>query len=167
MLRIVLPTLIMMLLLGQWLVLSFNEPTSWQHSHGHLPASEVIAYGLYCMHARHLGWFHSSMHLLVCYPTAWHGADLDTRLAQALAAVPQLADEPELSHASVGLTDKLLGAGQYGQTMLVSFWFFPLLYGHLHICCMATNIILGEKQVHTLSGSCRQLAAELKHQALL
>ncbi|DBB04383.1 hypothetical protein WJX77_002044 [Trebouxia sp. C0004] len=45
-------------------------------------------------------------------------SDPDTRLAQALAAVPQLADEPELSHASVGLTDKLLGAGQYGQTML-------------------------------------------------
>ena len=103
-----------------------------------------------------------------CYDlTAWHGADLDTRLAQALAAVPKLADEPELSHALVGLTHKLLGAGQYGQTMLVSFRGFPLLYGCLYTCCMATNIILGKKRVHTLLGSCQQLVAELKHQALL
>lgn len=60
------------------------------------------------------------MHLLLCYPMAWHGADLDTRVAQAPAAVLQLADEPELSHALVGLTDKLLSVDQYGQTMLVS-----------------------------------------------
>ena len=97
----------------------------------------------------------------------WHGADLDTRLAQALAAVPKLADEPKLSHALLGLTDKLLGPGKYGQTLLVSFWGFPLLYGCLYICCMATDIMLGKKQVHALLRSCQQLAAEPRHQALL
>ncbi len=117
--------------------------------------------------AWHLVWLNSLMQLLFCYPAALHGADLDTRPAQAPAAVPQLGDEPELSHESVGLTDKLLSVDQYGQTMLVSCWGTPLLYGHLHICCMATDTILDEKQVHALSGSCRQLAAELKHQALL
>lgn len=66
--------------------------------------------------------------MLFCYPTALHGADLDTRAAQASAAVPHLDDEPELSHKSVGLTDKLLSVDQYGQTLLVSFWGFPLLY---------------------------------------
>ncbi len=43
--------------------------------------------------------------------------------AQAFAAVPSLASEPELSHAQVGLTDSLLGDGQYGQTLLVSYHF--------------------------------------------
>ncbi len=66
--------------------------------------------------AWHLVWFRP----LFCYPTALHGADLDTRPAQAPAAVPQLGDEPELSHELVGLTDKLLSVDQYGQTMLVS-----------------------------------------------
>ncbi|KAL0051615.1 hypothetical protein WJX82_010764 [Trebouxia sp. C0006] len=36
------------------------------------------------------------------------------------SAVPSLASEPELSHAQVGLTDSLLGDGQYGQTLLGS-----------------------------------------------
>lgn len=40
--------------------------------------------------------------------------------AQAFAAVPSLASEPELSHAQVGLTDSLLGDGQNGQTLLGS-----------------------------------------------
>ena len=31
------------------------------------------------------------------------------------------ASEPELTHEELGLTDKLLGNGQFGQTLLVSF----------------------------------------------
>ena len=43
------------------------------------------------------------------------GYKADTRLAPAVAAISQLGDEPEVSHIFVGLTDKLLGAGQYAK----------------------------------------------------
>ena len=98
------------------------------------------------------------MQLLLCYPTAWHGADLDTRVAQAPAAVPQLADEPELSHALVGLTDKLLSVHQYGQTILVTFG-PPPLPSCVAMCTFVTWQLIsycGDKYIHCqdLVGSC-------------
>ena len=61
--------------------------------------------------------------LMGCNSTTLIGQSHIWHKAQAFAAVPSLASEPELSHAQVGLTDSLLGDGQYGQTLLVSYHF--------------------------------------------
>ncbi len=49
------------------------------------------------------------------------GANVAHGQVDAVGTIPPLVDEPELSYEDVGLTDNLLGNGQYGQTLLVSF----------------------------------------------
>ena len=44
----------------------------------------------------------------------------DAALSPAAPVNADLANEPELSCENLGLTDTLLGNGQYGQTLLVS-----------------------------------------------
>lgn len=98
------------------------------------------------------------------------GYKADTRLAPAVAAISQLGDEPEVSHISWGLLTSSLVLGSMPNNVGELLGFPPPVWPSvwpLYICCMVTNVILGEKQVHTLPGSCTQLAAELQHQALL
>ena len=69
----------------------------------------------------------------------WAGANVAQDQAGATGTLPPLVDEPELSYEDVGLTDKLLGNGQYGQTLLVSFWdsspgvYFHSLHDYSHL----------------------------------
>lgn len=54
---IALTTLVMLLLLGQWLVLSFHERSGWQQPHRQLPASQATAYALSCIMLGNKGGF--------------------------------------------------------------------------------------------------------------
>lgn len=76
--------------------------------------------------------------MTICLPYIADAAELDA------GGLPSLDAEPELSYAQLGLTDTLLGDGQYGQTMLVSFCLFEgslvvskLNVAFMHVCEIA------------------------------